>query len=118
MTDNEKAATFIGWKPEQPCTSRTHRIGFRISCEFCAFNRHASESELRTDGAGHAHFLPPPDMRDPRNYMAALEDAQPKDERREGMLASLSRTIWNHDPREIVDYLAALYDAEHPEEKE
>lgn len=53
MTDNEKAATFIGWSP-YTCDDG--------HCDFCgsrAFPHHPAQA---------------PDMSDPRNYMKALEN--------------------------------------------
>lgn len=62
LSVNQKAATFIGWKP-----SSTER-----RCDICGAIENAVEPRWRE---GHLFsppaLLPAPDMTDPRNYMRA-----------------------------------------------
>ena len=51
MTDNEKAATYIGWRPNQPC-----KCGLRNPMT----------------GDQYDHYKDAPDMTKPENYMAAV----------------------------------------------
>jgi hypothetical protein len=103
MTENDKAATFIGWKPGQRC-ERWYTLQ---SGSWCYDHK-----------TKDAHDLPAPDMSDPRNYMKALEACD------DWQLAKENQMIWVErgdcrkygiTPRKA---LAALYDAEHPVPKE
>lgn len=71
MTDNEKAATFIGWREGQPCSHREQIDGSQWGngiqqCFLC-------HCRLPIDRCFHTDPAPP--MADPRNYMKALEIA-------------------------------------------
>ena len=75
MTDNEKAATFIGWREGQPCSHREQIDGSQWGngiqqCFLC-------HCRLPIDRCFHTDPAPP--MADPRNYMKALEsfESQP-----------------------------------------
>lgn len=110
MTDNEKAATFIGWSPTDWCKAIHwhYEQGFAV-CETCDFN--SQKKQIRHPMPEHRS--PAPDMADPRNYMKALENLAQAGKDSGSMEAALTRTIVNRDGGEIVAWLAALYDAEH-----
>lgn len=120
MTDNEKAATFIGWKPGQRCGG----------CDARMMDHGFENIDAETgEPFGRAHTIDAPDMSDPRNYMKALEGLSER-----GWLwfvanhadGKIQMKIWKpaHHPtadqaaqlkpaREVVVVaLAALYDAE------
>lgn len=120
MTENEKAATFLGWKAGSICSG--HRA-------FC------------TCGFGHNQplLIRSPDMTDPRNYMKALQAAAGRipfvwiciDGNGAGSChieACAPEIVHQSAPTimcegddlalEVIKALAALYDAEHPNEKE
>ena len=122
LTNNEKAATFIGWKSPRLCRgTKRDRI--------CGTHQRGDEHHI----AGTNLFAP--DMRKPGNYMRALE-ALP-DNRWPDMCLHENRhwrcSIWNQWNNDIgshaiywggdgetcgeavVKALAALYDAEHPD---
>lgn len=108
MTDNEKAATFIGWREGQPCSHRERIDGSQWGngiqqCFLC-------HCRLPIDRCFHTDPAPP--MADPRNYMKALENVAQAGKDSDSMEAALTRTIINRDGGEIVAWLAALYDAE------
>jgi hypothetical protein len=65
MTENEKAATFIGWQPGQRCEGVPLPASVCWRCSSCGY-------EYGPFYSG-AHSTPAPDMSDPRNYMKALE---------------------------------------------
>lgn len=126
MNDNEKAATFIGWKPEQVCDVDNYETtGDRAYCPRC-HNFIETVSATVGDFARSIrilchHSVPAPDMNDPRNYMKALEachgyrmikeDAM-TEVRAFKFIDSEYKQGWGKTP---VETLAALYDAEHPE---
>ncbi len=91
MTDNEKAATFIGWKwhahrRDGGCI----RQDFSVGCDL-------------------------PDMSDPRNYMKALVSCAKLEPTLYCHLGawSVDINLWRQTPAEaIVAFLAALYDAD------
>jgi hypothetical protein len=100
VTDNEKAATFIGWKPElEPAQPSYPNL------------------KLYHPYRG---YMPAPDMSDPRNYMKALEESNVHYQIRGGPDKQWDRQVWlqrNDNSVEIerftvVEALAALYDAE------
>jgi hypothetical protein len=62
MTNNEKAATFIGWKPNTPCPYKELPTDWFSKC-LCGT---AEETNL---GNLPDHFEPAPDMSKPENYM-------------------------------------------------
>jgi len=98
MTENEKAATFIGWKPDD--------------CH-CALKPGA-----------HGHFCP--DMSRPENYMRALTCGRmvswglKYDASRDGLICELRSArdaeiqVAGSSSHVVVLALAALYDQEHP----
>ena len=116
MTDNDKAATYIGWKEGEKCQRRHNEFMDRCSC--------GADVEL-----DERHDAAAPDMADPRNYMKALEGLpaayQYDVARRDGKTVCM---IWRsdrsdndiecrqyiHEASVPVAALAALYDAEHP----
>ena len=61
MNNNEKAATYIGWKPDQQC-GNTH--SYNWWCEECGWRPVYPEKF-------HIHSIPAPDMNLPSNYMKA-----------------------------------------------
>ena len=115
MTDNEKAATFIGWSPTP--TNRGYCLAATVRSQSSCFIAEA------------------PDMSKPQNYMRALE-ALP-DNRWPDMCLHENRhwrcsiwSQWNNDigshaiywggdgetcGEAVVKALVALYDAEHPD---
>jgi hypothetical protein len=128
MTDNEKAATFIGWSAKEkicclsPCPVDTGWPDEHLSDEMIAHYR-----LVWSDPIYHARFHghPAPHMTDPRNYMKALIAAATK-----GYYVKITPNpesdgiIWvkfyRGRPLPIEDgspvkALAALYDAEHPQ---
>lgn len=132
MSDNEKAATFIGWDVGQPCDYPLKPISGPDDM-FC-FECNIPAQDI--------HYKPAPDMSDPRNYMKAIEairirgyvvsfggDPEWYKELRPNH-RSFSMAIWGYrdnlvhetyDPRtgaddlagSVIGTLAALYDAEH-----
>lgn len=99
MTDNEKAATFIGWKPNTLCYLSDND-------GFCVIH-----NTMLQFGVGH--ILAAPNITDPRNYMKALENIAQTHPHFDDFEAAFVRTIINRDGSEMVTALAALYDAEH-----
>ncbi len=117
MTDNEKAATFIGWGPCLDQRWKAVEMGY-FECLGC----HRREPEWNM-----VHRAAP-DMTDPRNYMKALEALLPH-----GFEISFEHAYGHFEccieraPSVIADWsgagstighavseaLAALYDAEH-----
>jgi len=100
MTDNEKAATFIGWKPQ---------IGTIVTG---ATGPYVQQWEYAA-----------PDMADPRNYMKALEGLAPQYIWHLGryiqggrycrILMDEKHPFQTIEKRTVIEALAALYDAEH-----
>lgn len=110
LNENEKAATYIGWKPGQPSDCR-----FDDSDRYC---RNGTEHcyidhAIATKAA--------PDMSRPDNYMRALDREMCELSRDyDGWQLDLARlkapAIWYSTAGEaIIKALAALYDAEHPQ---
>ena len=99
MTDNEKAATFIGWEEGQEETNDSI-----ITPE--------KQAELK---AKFNIYLPAdaPDMVDPRNWAKALGYALTLDDWVE-LHPNIYEALVHRDWLAIVKMLAALYDAEHP----
>lgn len=125
MTDNEKASTYIGWERGQGClemqaTASGGPVGY-----YCVNHRTTVP-----------HDVPAPDMSLPANYMAALEKIEALEvifQIYDGLNVSIHKdkyreklgekgTAYGFDEESwglaVVMALAALYDAEHPEEKE
>ena len=108
MTENEKASTFIGWKPKTWCKK----------CEMIDANKHAELAAKFKVG----HYVPAPDMTLPNNYMKALEAMDRWAASNTGRKRPTSSSWYvERDGIEIdrptpVAALAALYDAEHPTE--
>ncbi len=109
MTDNEKAATFIGWKPGQICHGCVARM---IDHGFAGL-----DIEGLPKGTGHE--IDAPDMALPQHYMRAL------DELPDAIGWEVRREVWG--PRSctiggmlrqpsVVEALALLYDTEHFDE--
>jgi|SRR5579862_3339731 len=116
MNDNEKAATFIGWREGQ--------LG-----GLCRFDDSNRVCQL---GTKHCYFdhskypEPAPDMSDPRNYMKALDSQMSELVRDyEGWHCDLTK-LWRDEEgtvvvkrwhktagEAVISALAALYDAEH-----
>lgn len=74
MTDNEKAATFIGWKPDAKC-----HIGLATCSHIDQpwFDPETEDSKRWLKVGGEhppfaEHSISAPDMADPRNYMKAF----------------------------------------------
>jgi hypothetical protein len=134
MTDNEKAATYLDWKPETKCTAPCkpvddHEFG-DVWCPVCK----------EVFGCGN-HDVKCPDMSKPENYMRALEVLLsvphpmswptyvdfPCPARDNGKyIAPWGCTIRHRYHvrgfgtilgEAAINALAALYDAEHPQEK-
>lgn len=101
MTENEKAATFIGWEPGMMCP-QVRRKAWK--CTACGF--------YDKDLTGEPHSLLAPDMSDPRNYMEALEGRDWERTRYRRWIISTPEYTYSGDTP--VEALAALYDAEHP----
>jgi hypothetical protein len=137
MTDDEKAATFIGWTPEQCQPEAPYDVWFR------ADSGSGSMRELVQGPCPHGHFrphpIPAPDMSKPQNYMRALEVVAQREDLTcdvafgvgvagwwvalgddcgvgafkigvDGRLAGMGRTLSDA----AVAVLAALYEADHP----
>jgi hypothetical protein len=103
MNENEKAATFIGWRPTD------------FFCPYHGDGCLEPECEDRRK-------VPAPDMSRPRNYMKALEGLIQKYGAIQVTLVSgwvgISTPGWERvaNGDTWLDALAALYDAEHPGE--
>lgn len=96
MTENEKAATFIGWRPGEVCESE-------MGCP---------EWDMDQSSVFHRdHLVAAPDMSDPRNYTKALEGLwwERAMNGRWKVLRSGKAHGFGHTPQKA---LAALYDAE------
>jgi hypothetical protein len=137
MTDNEKAATFIGWKPNEKCNLTL------VTCMHFDqpwFDRESEESKRWVKEGGQyppfaEHPIPAPDMTDPRNYMKAWHGYSAKFpyrrivvETNTGIKPTWRFKVWIEDtigqgmltncyPVDdigvgIVKAIAALYDAE------
>lgn len=124
MTDNEKAATFIGWNPTVQCY-----------CASKGLNRMNPEhADLPIE-----HSMSAPDMSDPRNYMKALEAIQARTNHGPIELRlscerdddwKPTKYVWDMrlykvlEDEHTVDWaspvkaLALLYDAEHDDDAE
>lgn len=106
MTENEKAATYIGWKPKTWCGE----------CEIIGKNKHADLKAKFNLG----HYVPAPDMSLPNNYMKALEGLPPEWgwTVNRGPRGNFTVRIWDvmygkgESCRSAVEALAALWDAE------
>ena len=99
MTDNEKAATYIGWKEGEKCQRRHNEFMDRCSCGA------GVELDERHDAAA-------PDMADPRNYMKALESCDNWRLMKRALCWVERNQVVKYGPNAITA-LAALYDAEH-----
>lgn len=110
MTENEKAATFIGWAENKLCNDcrdpqRLHFFGPDVI------------PLLR--GEHRQHYMDCPEMADPRNYMKALRtyyDQAPNEDEKERRYFEIE-AAWGCALQKgdgmLIPYLAALYDAEH-----
>lgn len=112
MTNNEKAATSIGWRPKTPCFNQSLD---NESCSACG-----TGIGMVAGPRVPPHYVAAPDMSKPENYMRALEGL-PRDYewalfRGECRIREVSR-LWAMASRGATPAaaLAALYDAEHPE---
>ena len=103
MTDNEKAATFIGWKTKE-CTGSLTRTLNGLGSLICA---HCGGQPM------WPHNRPAPDMVDPRKWAKALGYALTLDDWVE-LHPNIYEALVHRDWLAIVKMLAALYDAEHP----
>jgi hypothetical protein len=130
VTDNQKAATFIGWTGDL-CKNSDWRweTADRETgrCADCAFTFSIDQDYPPKFLPGH--IAPAPDMSDPRNYMKALEALDEQFAwdvfRRAGKIAVM---IWRADrsTEDVINNrfvwecttpaaaLVVLYDAEHP----
>ena len=144
LTDNEKAATFIGWTGKRECNGWVWMPPIPGAkggaMAYCMLPEHSDiKSTEYSLSVGRIekviHDVPAPDMTQPENYMRALE-ALP-DNRWPDMCLHENRhwrcSIWNQWNNDIgshaiywgghgktcgeavVKALAALYDAEHPD---
>jgi hypothetical protein len=106
MTDNEKAATFIGWREGVRCTAE--RVWGTDAC-----------CDGHSAGGKKPHDIPAPDMSDPRNYMKALHELPVwfrwEVTRDDCMVTTDKGQYIEPTP---VAALAALYDAEHANQEE
>ena len=104
MTDNEKAATFIGWAPAQVCDRSDDDGWCQVHNAVCDQGEHA---------------IVAPDMTDPRNYMRALKTRfreavkESNADKYEEIHAALVRILACEDDKAAVEYLADVYDTEH-----
>lgn len=129
MTENEKAATYIGWNDHQVnrCESRLRTP--QGTCWTCGAITPADSTGGYNKGPHDTLFIPAPDMSDPRNYMKALEavrdagrwwNIEATGGDRNYRLTTVimeDRTTQRDTPEEaIVGALAALYDAENGNE--
>jgi len=112
MTDNEKAATFVGWRPNAPCTDHPS-ITRVVATEHCTLS------------AMMVHDVLAPDMSKPENYMRALESLNNYEMSRDERLGcAVAIPDFGHAEgrtfttmaEAAVAALAALYAAEHKEE--
>lgn len=118
LSDNEKAATFIGWKPTLGpstvcfCGHTAHHHGALkpSACNKCCCNKYDKANK------------PAPDLSDPRNYMKALEGLGRRtiwwelywdDATSQVALLITAHFIYQRIENSVVRALAALYDAEH-----
>jgi len=128
LTDNEKAARFIGWKPEQRTKNFCHVCAQRVTP--------SNPKPWSFDECHHQTLIPAPDMKMPENIIKALKYLQ---SRSDGYLGFGNgwRLTYNYDwhtdysledpapsPRDIwgetkdtleeavLSTLVALYDAE------
>jgi len=111
MTDNEKAATFIGWKP-----GMVHRA---VSMGITTVSVPCDADDPR------AHPLEAPDMSRPENYMKAArevyrmlfveDDARLTAFQRSGLMDIIETVLYEDAPTSLIAWLAGFYDAEHPE---
>ena len=113
MTDNDRAATYTGWKPGQRCEVRDSFIEDRsrnqARCSKCSWNVPLANTFQRE------HDIPAPLMDDPRNYVRALETVYQKyPQRRPGLLEVVAHTLFSGNVSYILDYLVSIYDAENP----
>ncbi len=116
MTDNEKAATFIGWKPGERCN--TEGIAW-LDCPHKQFKYHYDGGDtLGVCVEIEPHDIPAPDMTDPGNYMKALEKIDPLKWKwnlaRDYCIIDDWEGNLEFEGRTPVEALAALYDVEHP----
>ena len=111
LTENEKAATFIGWKDRERCLAPKKPVDDRefgdVWCPSC--------NEVY--GCGD-HDVKCPDMSDLRNYMKALEGNGIKWAHQLDGPWYVSKSNGScGDGATVGKALAALYDAEHAKEK-
>ena len=124
MNDNEKAASFIGWRE---CPNPEHN--WIYSCDSHLFHCYGCGRE---DSIFARIHLPAPDMNKPENYMRALEasgrqfavERKYPATRDKGLAYACEITTNGHDAfacwyqtaaQAVVKALASLYDAEHKE---
>ena len=100
MTDNEKAATFIGWHEGEICNGRHYG---QVECPKSHYGRHQDAE----------HNVPAPDMSDPRNYMKALADIVEPLNWTSTFNKAVYFTLLGHKPNPVITALAAIYDSEH-----
>lgn len=119
MTDNEKAATFIGWKSETSCWVGE---GGRSTAAFfdarpdgvcdCGWTfEHPEAGQISSTVP--SHLEPPPDMSDPRNYMKAQVAWSILTHRESWTATPLNSISPRGYGKTPVAALAALYDAVH-----
>ena len=134
MTPNQKAASAVKWSPGQRCQGLRSSEDGRPAWGFCSCGYWGP--------VGQSHAVPEPDMSRPQNYMRALEAVACRKPYLDLELKSLGcedgKCLWvfggaregesrpfietRHSMTDagsaIVPWLAALYDAEHPESAE
>lgn len=119
LSDNEKAATFIGWRVCSGVWEEWRGMDRYFKCTGCS-------AESSGDGVGRQHGKPDfraSDMSDPRNYMKALEAVVPNFSIRRTSANARWIVQWGDDKSQhygqtmalaVMQALAALYDTENP----
>jgi hypothetical protein len=142
LNDNERAATFIGWKPG-PCDLSRMLVaeifgGVEYRCSTCAWVKqvpvHKNSTLVAYGPDFYQHNNTAPDMSKPENYMGALEATGRAYQFKREMAASYAMmglfyacTIPDYDINAFwyktggeaaIAALAALYDAQARDNKE
>lgn len=128
MTENEKAATFIGWKSEDRCNDFLVQYASDPIWK-CRSGHEFPKPRGRWKGGNtHEHSISAPDMSRPENYMQALDAIEGytlvRDEAGYSCALYDGKRRLKYEPpicnrptlaQAVTEALAALYDAE-PEE--
>ena len=106
MTNNEKAATFIGWQVGEHCRGcddPSVRVIQRTNIAQVNLNVHP------------LHPIPAPDMSDPRHWTKAVGQRLREKNSQGTLPTAVWQALFDGDASLIVKALAALYDTEHPD---